>query len=690
MAEVKLYPVTINGIEYEFNATSPEQAKEFALNAWREEMKQLPAKSSLEMSRDMGGATPTQGMNPPTPSPDLAQSALATGKSFANELGVLGRAGIEGATGLVGPLVNPVFQAINPGASFEGGMGELLDVAGLPRAETSAQKIASMGIQGLSGGGAMVGLGKAISGDFMRFVRDTIADPKEASKLLETFTKFVPTLEKNYGAALAAQPIAQMAGGLAGGLGSEASGQVAQSLGASPEVEQAARLAGGLGGGVVGAGTAGLQKVPTGRTPELIEQADRAGVSLMTSDVLPPKTFASKWLQATSEKIPFAGTGGMRRDQNEQRIDAIKGLLEDFGADDVDTATTAVMKDLSAKRSADLDKWTKAKGEVIENPNLTGQVPTPSTVKAIDDQIAKLESLKTKEVAPIIDRLKDWKDSIQGQNLQNVETLRKQIGESFKAPELASVRSTGEKALSSIYGALKDDMGNYIKTNGEKSDYAKWMVANKQLADMAGELKNNALSSVLKNGKATPEVVNRMLFSQKPSEIETLYRNLPPEGRANARAAILAKAAEKAGENVSPEKFVNEVNRLGKSVGVFFSGDDLKQVEGLVRVLNTTRRAGQAAVAPPTGVQVAIPTGAAALASMFGGGLTGFIGAMAAGAGVGGLSRIYESKAVRDILMKIPYTVKGSKEEAAMAKRFASLVSTQPEKTASDRVKESK
>jgi len=426
-----------------------------------------------------------------------------------------------------------------------------------------------------------------------------------------------------------------------------------------------------------------LAPEPTAKQlPSDIESARQAGITLMTSDVVPPRTFASKWLQTIGERIPGAGTGGIRQTQQTERIDAVRNVLLDFGADDAARASDDVMKDLATKRGADLAKYSGAKTEVIERLGQTGTVPMTNTVKAIDDEIAKLQGLKTQEVAPIIERLTDWKAALQDQNLINVEALRKQIGESFKAPELASVRGIGEKALSNIYKPLKQDMQSFITQVGERRDVTKWKVADKRLSDLAGELDMSTLKSVLRRGDETPEVVANMLFSKKPSEVRQLYASLTPTGRERARAAILSRAAEKATENVaegtvvSPDKFANEVKRLGTSVGVFFNGDDLKQVEGLVRVLNITKRASAAAAAPPTGVQAAIPVSAAALSSFFGGGLPGFIATLGAAGGVGVAARIYESAPVRNLLMKIPQTVAGSKEEAALLKSLTSAIQT--------------
>jgi hypothetical protein len=111
------------------------------------------------------------------------------------------------------------------------------------------------------------------------------------------------------------------------------------------------------------------------------------------------------------------------------------------------------------------------------------------------------------------------------------------------------------------------------------------------------------------------------------------------------------------------------VKRLGSQIGVFFEGQDLQRVKGLSRVLELTKRASEAAAHPTTGAQLALPVGAAVLTDVLGGAGAATVG----GAAIGGLARLLESAPVRNLLLKIPRTQKGSAEEAALVKRFLSL-----------------
>jgi hypothetical protein len=654
--------ITINNIPDDVAPDSPElKARVAAIRAGGgasslEAPVQAPAPAPAQTTLSGLASAVTRGLALPAAG---AAAGAAMGAPFAGVGAVPGAIAGAGAATLAQVVGDPIVSTINNlfGTQYTmptDAMADLLTRVGVPQARTQAEKIVQATAAGASGAGGMAAAGRAI----------------------QTAAGQAAPVTREVGRMLAAQPVAQVAGGAGAGV----AGQVAKEMG----VGQVGQIAASLAGGVAGAKMATTRIQPTAaQLPSDIADAERAGVTLMTSDVVPPRTFASKWLQTVGERIPVAGTGGVRQTQQTQRIEAVRNVLRDFGADDAARASDDVMKDLATKRGADLTKYTGAKTEVIERLGQAGTVPMTNTVKAIDEQIAKLQGLKTKEYAPIIDRLTDWKTAIQGQNLVNVETLRKQIGESFKAPELASVRGIGEKALSSIYGPLKRDMESFITQVGERRDVTKWKVADKRLSDLAGELDMGTLKSVLTRGDATPEVIGNMLFSKKPSEVRQLYASLTPAGRESARAAILARAAEKAtsevaeGTVISADKFANEVKRLGTSVGVFFSGDDLKQIEGLTRVLNITKRASEAAAAPPTGVQAAIPVSAAALSSYFGGGLLGFLATLGTAGGIGVAARIYESAPIRNLLIKIPQTVVGSPEEAALLKRLTSTIQQQ-------------
>jgi hypothetical protein len=558
-----------------------------------------------------------------------------------------------GAATLAGMVADPIVASINNlfGTQYTlptDALKDLLTRIGVPNPDTEAERIVETTTMAAGGAGGAAAAGRAVQ------------------------AAAGPGVTREVGRTLAAQPGVQVAGGAGAGL----AGQIAAEEGLFPEAQLGASLVGGLAAGRLAAPRTAVT-VPRAE----MQLAERAGIPVMTSDVMPPTTFASRWLQSMGEKVPFVGTGPVRQQQQLSRVDAVKDVLRQYGADDVSQLSDDVMRDLSRTKSQLLTRYVNQKEEVINKLADRGVLPMSRTMTAIDDEIARLKGLRTKEVEPIISRLEDWKNAIPNQNIRNVEVLRKQIGESFKAPELAGIRSTGEKSLSSIYGPLKRDMEDFIMAVGDRRDATKWKVANSRLAESASDLRVASLKTLLTRGDATPEVIQNILFKGKPSEIRSLYSKLSPEGRATARMAIIAKAGKDAeidfaGQaSVSPDRFATSLKKMGNSVGVFFKESELDQVKGLVKVLNMTKRAGEASVTPPTG-QMAVPFIAVDVLSASVGGP---MGATAVAAGTGGLARIYESKPVRDLLIKIGRTRVGSKEEAELAKRLIPIIQSQAE-----------
>lgn len=449
--------------------------------------------------------------------------------------------------------------------------------------------------------------------------------------------------------------IGQLAGGAAAVPASAVDTAVARLVGTAPKALAEAKVA----------------------APQIVDEAKQAGIPVMTSDLMPPKTFIGKTIMAMGERVPYAGMGGPRAAQQADRVAAVKSLAQEYGAASGDDLTSpavdAVASDLAKTRSNLITKLTNQKNAVIAK--IPGAVPAPNAINAINEQIARLSGINGDAYAPVIAKLQSFRDQLSsGKTLEQIEGNRKLLGDLFSDPSLASVKSDGEKALNAIYGPLRDDMGAFIKTAGEHGDFGRWKAANDTLSGIVGQLKNAALKKALATSDTTPENVASLLFSTKPSDVRLLYDGLTSEGRAKAQAAILQRAVEKAGglENISPDKFAGQVKALGKSIGVFFQGKDLARIDGLTRVLNATRRASEASVAPPTGVQAVPAVTAALFTEVSGSALKGLL----ASAGSGLLARVYESPAVRDLLVKLGRSKPASSQETMLLKRTVAAIAS--------------
>jgi len=588
-------------------------------------------------------------------------------QEIGRQVGLTGRGVIEGVTGLAGIVIDPVTRLANialPATAqiptTQQATTQVLNAAGFPQPRDAVERMVNQAVQGVSSGGAMAAAGR---------VAQMSAAP----------------VTSEVGRMLAAQPVAQMAGGAGAG----AAGQAVREAGGTPGGEILASLVGGVTAGTATSRAMAQPRVSTAapKVQPIVEEASQRGVPVLTSDVVPPETFIGKAGQRIGERIPIAGTGPLRAEQQQARIEAVRNVLRDFGADDAANLSDDIMKDLATKRSAEIQKYSTSKKEVINRLADKGTVPVPRALTAIDDQIADLTRRRTDGSDEAIQRLQQIKTDVQNRDLFQIEAYRQdELAKIFMddpaRPMSIAARDAGEKALRAIYGPVREDMMDFIKKTGERRDVDKFMIANKRLNETANELKMASLKSVLKSGEATSEVVNRLLFSQKPSEVRQLYSGLTPAGRATARASILSQAADKAKFELqdgtkmfSPEKFNTEIKRLQPQIGVFFRGDDLKQVEGLSRVLNLTRRAGEAGVATATGQETVPFVAGSALQSFLG----SFGGTLAAAGGIGLTARIYESAPVRNLMMKLGTTKRGSAEEAAITKRLLSTIETQSE-----------
>jgi hypothetical protein len=476
-------------------------------------------------------------------------------------------------------------------------------------------------------------------------------------------------LAKVAGTILAEQPAAQLAGGVGSGLAAQA----ANELGASPATQAAAALIGGM----AGSRAARTQIIPAAQANAaeraIVAEGEKIGVPLMTSDVAPPRTFMGKAAQAAGERVPFIGTGPVREAQQTARIGAVKDLGLELNVPEFAQASKPVMNDLRRVYGDEMKKYSKQKKDVINSLSSSGVMPVDNATKEIDKQISDLRALKSEEFAPVIKKLEDWRMAIADQGILNVEKLRKQFGESFKAFDQGSVKSIGEQATNAIYGAINEDMGNFILKNSGAGDVTKWKSANKAISSMKKEVGDTALKSILsKKGEMKPEVIGNLLFSKNQSEVELLHKYLDDAGRENAGKMIVARAIEKATVNdvLSPDRFLSEMDRLSPQVGVFFKGDNKRRVEGLTRVLGATRRAAEAGVVTKSGQE-----GVASLTALGAGHLTGSaLGGAAVLGGAGLAARLYESPAVRNLLLYVPGTKVGSAEEAAILKRISSAL----------------
>lgn len=432
-----------------------------------------------------------------------------------------------------------------------------------------------------------------------------------------------------------------------------------------------AGLTGGFFKGIENALGAGYRAFKGSGTDDVIEAGKDAGIPLLTSDIKQPETFVSKSAQQITEKIPLAGTGGMRETQQKAREQAVAEVAERYGQ----FSYESIVESLTTQKN----RVKNAAGSVLNNTGNKlddiGEIPLTNTQEAIDKasgELSKPGVIKSSQAMDDLDVLiTSMKEAPQSfTTLKENRTAFREIIAGADKAERSQLTSRAKSLLQNVESGMKKDMDSFAKGNLTPAEYGKWQKANTVYAEEARNLTKTRLKNVLDKGDVTPESVGNLLFSQKPSEVRLLYRSLTPEGRANARSAIISKVVNDLGRRASgltPNSFASEMKKYGLQVNEFFKGEEKKQLNGFLKVLEATRRAQDASITTPTGQQL---IGAFTLASAATDlGLTVSIGGT-----VGGLARLYESAPVRNALLRLDSIPKGSTQyEKALAEAFQIL-----------------
>ncbi|MEM8313332.1 lytic transglycosylase domain-containing protein [Morganella morganii] len=402
---------------------------------------------------------------------------------------------------------------------------------------------------------------------------------------------------------------------------------------------------------IVGAAARAIKGKMSPEAAEAVKFADANNAPLMTTDAVQPGTFSGRSAQALAEKIPITGTGALRRNQQEARSKLIQEYSESFATPSPDEVVhslqrqTSKVKQAAGKRMSEVDSAMQSVGTI--NPT--------QAITAIDNEMSRLARLGGAADTQTINKLQTYRDElVKGADFSLLRDLRTQFRQDVKGDRMVWP-SQSQGAVNRVYDAMSKDINQSVSDNLGARVADRYRQANAAYAHEAQVVNNTRLKSVLQKGELTPEVANNLLFSNKKSEVQQLYRSLDSRGRNAARASVIGKAYEKSGG--SPEKFLNEINRLSAQTGILFKGSEKQYLNGLKKYLEQTQRASRAGTVTPTGqelLQVGVPTGVAADVLGNGGALT------AAFATYGGLARVYESKPIRNLMLRLANTPKGS------------------------------
>lgn len=401
----------------------------------------------------------------------------------------------------------------------------------------------------------------------------------------------------------------------------------------------------------IGRGITALKGEIAPEAQQAINFANQADVPLLTSDVVQPGTFTGRSAQALGEKVPLTGTGTLRRGQQEARSELVQRYAQQFDSPAPDEIVQSLQRQTNKVKQAAGQRMT----QVNDAMQSAGTITPTQAISAIDTEINRLSRLGGAADEQTISKLQTYKDELsKGADFGLLRDLRTQFRQDVKGDRVVWPGQS-QAAVNRVYSALTNDVNQAVNDTLGSQVASRYKQANAVYANEAQLVNNTRLKNVLQKGDLTPEVVNNLLFSNKPSEVRQLYNSLDYRGRSAARASVIGKAYEKSGG--SPDKFLNEVNRLSSQTGILFKGAERQYLEGLTTYLDQTRRAARAGVVTPTGqelFQVAVPAGVAT--DVVG---TGGVGT-AIGLSYGAVARFYESKPIRNAMLRLANTKAGS------------------------------
>lgn len=384
-----------------------------------------------------------------------------------------------------------------------------------------------------------------------------------------------------------------------------------------------------------------------------IATSESMGVTPMTSDVIPPKNAFTRGLTQDAEGA-LLGTGSKRAEQYAKRSQLVKKQLEKYG----EYSPSVVVDDLYGSLKSRKD----SAGSVIEDiTTKMGDAPvdTSKSIKVIDNVLTRANRLGKVANKDLIRGLSDLREELAKPDIDFglLRELRSALRESIQGDAMVFPNSA-KAATDAVERAMGADLRNNAARYLGAGEAARYVKANSDYSGVFNKVLNKRIANNLNKAKKefTPELINSVVFSRKPSDIKRIWPALSEDGKNAMRAAYISKIAEKAGD--SPTKFLTELNKLksqsdGQIYNTIFSGRHMKELDALHEVLQQTARSDTANVVTQTGQSQANRIRTI--------GATATLGAtLALESGFGAMMRLYESKATRNALLRLANTKAGT------------------------------
>lgn len=405
-----------------------------------------------------------------------------------------------------------------------------------------------------------------------------------------------------------------------------------------------------------------IPMVPRGRE-QMAAEAQAAGVPLSYGEMTNQPLV--KRAETALEQVPFVGTSGARRRQQEAVTQAAtaeatwlreqmvqtpwRGLAEvQQAAQQGNRQAQQVLDDLN-RAGEDWPRIVQASGNLrayrarqVANrlynrvEQLTqgmGYIEPARSTQVLDTVIQELDTAVVPD--PGTQRLfEQMRERLlaQPRTYQQMRQFDSDVGDMVRDYYQGTNAVVGAKGVGSVTrlrAAIREDMDTFALQSGVPEVQEAVRRANRFYQRTVIPYEDKALAQAL--ASETPDEIYRAFIQRGHRDrAQNFYTALDQRGRAAVQYGMVSEAMEKAMQPTtglfSPAKFAGELERIREARGVFFRGQDAWQLDGLTRVMRAAERAGQFAENPPTGQRVIpwlILGGAGAGAAMAPGALAG-------------------------------------------------------------------
>ena len=368
-----------------------------------------------------------------------------------------------------------------------------------------------------------------------------------------------------------------------------------------------------------------------------LTKADKAtGITKLTSDVIPPETRLGRLFQSQGELV----AGFQRKGQQAQRVKAVEDLANKFDIIEGVGFESKIVKGLQDSVQASKKAIGKLYDESTAKLDELGSVALNNTKRFAQDIIDRETTKGSLADQSVIDDMNTLVDAPDDLTFEMIKEIRSGVGANLeKVRRGAPVQGNSNTGLlKRTYAQLSKDMKDFAIV-ADPSLATKWEKANEVVSDFALGTSKKGVKSVIKSGDATPEDIDRLLFSGKNSDVEFLAKNLTPDGKNAAKQRVLQRVLEKSsieGDDINPNKFLSHLNKNRNQIVKMFEPDERRAIFALRDQLSKTKRAQDASVTTPTGQQLTLAAALAFPAALVPGVVQGFI----------------ESKPIRNLLVK--------------------------------------